>query len=1139
MLTGMGQRTIQSRRFVRYPAFVATVLLVLLVAYWAHLFATYDAMRSQIRQDTLRLASQTAHALSLQVNTLFRKLDYFSIQLADAWLSDTPEVFDRSVQTAMRTLPDDALVQVAVTDAQGVVVYSHLGDGKVQLDSLRPVSIADRTHFQVHRDSKESAFFISEPVLGRISKAWTVQFTRGLWKDGVFEGVLVLAVSASHLSAALERTFPDADDVAVVVRSDGAYLARSRDLDGVFGTKLPSDRPFLLEPQAREGAYEVVAQVDGVRRLYAWWRGENYPFVLAVGYGTEKSLSVTEQAITESIEQNAVSSAGLFLAVGVLLWMWIQRSRQTAHLKETQLRLKLALSGGSLAAWDWQIPTDELKIDHAWANMRALDKGDIFRFTSDWMQRIHPDDRRRVDESLQTSLGDPSGLFECEYRVIDDDGSPVWISDRGEIVERDLQGHPVRMSGVKQDITQRKEAQQAEEAMRQQLVKLVAEIPGAVIQFKRDVDGHFSFPFASPAIQQIYGTTSDQLIESADNVFQLIDCRDVARVRESIEVSANTLQEWRAEYRVVHPDGEIRWISGRSKPERLDDGSVLWHGYLQDVTTDREMAETLKASEAHLRLTLQAVHDGLWSYDHQSETASWDTRIRELLGYTDVRWESPTLSDLLSIIHPEDAERLARETVESFSGGGHDVIWMDFRLKTSDQRWRWVQARGRVVEWNDDGSARRTVGILTDISTQVAEVHLRQALLNRSPAAIVLMGPAREFIEANEQFKALFLKPGMSISELDVRTLHVDQAHDEKMRLAYQQLRSAAMVRLDFPLLDVHGSVHWFDMHGVPQDPADPLSPVVWTMMDITARHAADQALRAERLRLTALLTRFPGGVLIEDSQQCIVFVNDRWCQLMDLNIPPQSLIGISHSGLEDLIGTERALWHQESLQVVKQGDSGSIEVEDGEHTFLELEHLEIVQASEYLGTVWFVWDITERKHKEHQLSQLASTDPLTGLANRRSFLQGLNRHLKAVAVQHVISRGVVLMLDIDHFKAVNDTYGHAIGDQVLKYLATTIKGQVREREGDLAGRLGGEEFAVLLTAVDEHEGMRIAERIRQAVEASQVVTSNAIVRIKVSIGLAVVGDNETDDILKHADKALYKAKRTGRNRTCVWDSDL
>ncbi|AWB35322.1 PAS domain-containing protein [Orrella marina] len=1135
----MNKLETQRQKLALYPVLVAAVLLILLIAYWAHLFASYDTMRSQVRHDTLRLASQTAHALSLQANTLFRKLDYFSLQLTEAWLSDNPAFFDRSVRVAMRTLPQDALVQIAVADAQGEVVYSQLTDGPVQLDRQRPVNIADREHFQVHLGGDESTFYISEPILGRISNTWTVQFTRGLWKDGVFGGVLVLAVSASHLSAALASTFPDEDDVALIVRSDGTYIARSRELEGVFGTRLPPDRPFLTDPESREGAYEVVAAVDGVKRLYAWWRGQDYPFVLAVGYGTDKSLDVTEQAISESIEQNAIGSATLVLAIGIVLWMWIQRSRQTASLKEAELRLKLALSGGRLAAWDWQVTDDELTVDGAWAVMFGFDNASRVKSSRDWMDRLHPEDRSRAVASLHFSLADPAGLYDAEYRVIGDDGSTVWISDRGEVVERDEQGSPVRMVGVKQDITQRKNAQQAEESIRHQLSKLVAEIPGAVIQFRRDPQGQFSFPFASPAIRQIYGVSPDQVVMTADEVFKAIHPLDVARVRDSIEESARTLYEWHTEYRVVRPDGQVRWISGHSRPERLEDGSVIWHGYLQDVTTDREVAEALKANEAHLRFTLQAVHDGLWSYDHDADVATWDERIRELLGHVGARWQQPALDDLLTIIHPQDVERLSREAVELFSRHSHDVIWMDFRLQTLDQRWLWVQARGRVVEWNDDGSPRKTVGILSDISERVAGEQLRQALLNRSPAAIALINHRREVIETNEQFKALFLPQEVSITGLDLRSLHIDDDHERMMAQAYVQLGESKALRMDFPLRDVEGTIRWFDMHGVLQDTSDPHSPIIWTMTDITARHAADQALSTERQRLRMLLQRFPGGVLIEDADERIVFANERWCDLMGLSISPQSMVGLSHEGLEDLIGSDRAQWHHESLRVARRGENNTIEVNDGNGSFMELEHLEIAKDEQHtnLGTVWFVWDITERKQHENRLNQLAMTDPLTGLANRRSFMQALTRHVQTLGKDGHASRGVILMLDIDHFKKVNDTYGHADGDQVLKHLASTFKAQIRAH--DLAGRLGGEEFAILLTAVDEADGRLVAERIRQAVQVSQVVTSNAVIRITISIGLAVVTAESPDELLKRADKALYKAKQLGRNRVCDWESEV
>ncbi len=178
--------------------------------------------------------------------------------------------------------------------------------------------------------------------------------------------------------------------------------------------------------------------------------------------------------------------------------------------------------------------------------------------------------------------------------------------------------------------------------------------------------------------------------------------------------------------------------------------------------------------------------------------------------------------------------------------------------------------------------------------------------------------------------------------------------------------------------------------------------------------------------------------------------------------------------------------------------------------------------------------DISERKLMEQRLEELAMRAPLTGLSNRRHFMQAIDREHGRVKRNPGLPVSV-LMLDIDHFKRVNDTYGHAGGDEVLKAFSTSIRRQLREM--DMAGRLGGEEFAVLLPDTDAVGSRRVAEKLRQAVEAMCVTLDDkSVVQVTTSVGLTRIlpDDTRPDGALARADSALYRAKTGGRNRVEV-----
>ena len=190
---------------------------------------------------------------------------------------------------------------------------------------------------------------------------------------------------------------------------------------------------------------------------------------------------------------------------------------------------------------------------------------------------------------------------------------------------------------------------------------------------------------------------------------------------------------------------------------------------------------------------------------------------------------------------------------------------------------------------------------------------------------------------------------------------------------------------------------------------------------------------------------------------------------------------------------------------------------------------LSAIQMQGQWYAVGILRDETERQSQEAELRRLATTDHLTGLANRRHFLAQVERELERF--KRYADPAALLMLDLDHFKQVNDAYGHAIGDAVLKHFAD-LAGQAL-RKIDLLGRLGGEEFAALLPGTTMAGAYPLAERLRCIVMESPAATDAGPVGFSVSVGVALFApdDHDAGAILIRADRALYRAKHRGRNR--------
>ncbi len=168
---------------------------------------------------------------------------------------------------------------------------------------------------------------------------------------------------------------------------------------------------------------------------------------------------------------------------------------------------------------------------------------------------------------------------------------------------------------------------------------------------------------------------------------------------------------------------------------------------------------------------------------------------------------------------------------------------------------------------------------------------------------------------------------------------------------------------------------------------------------------------------------------------------------------------------------------------------------------------------------------------RELELRQQSATDPLTGATTRRAFKEESAKHL-LLATRHAMPVSCIT-LDVDHFKQVNDNYGHAAGDKVLTGIVNACKTHLRQ--SDLVARLGGEEFAILLPQTDQATAVTIAEKLRHLVKAMRFAGSVPPISVTASFGVAAMaGGDDIERLLHRADLALYDAKRTGRNRTCV-----
>ena len=247
----------------------------------------------------------------------------------------------------------------------------------------------------------------------------------------------------------------------------------------------------------------------------------------------------------------------------------------------------------------------------------------------------------------------------------------------------------------------------------------------------------------------------------------------------------------------------------------------------------------------------------------------------------------------------------------------------------------------------------------------------------------------------------------------------------------------------------------------------------------------------------------------------------------------PETLIGTPARNLVPI--DQRPILHEGHLATLAaRGATHSIEyialTQGGGRIWLESRARMLMdEHGEIESTLCIVRDVSARKEKELRLTEAAMTDPLTGLPNRRGFAAAVEdlRHQSQSGQPDCIA-----MLDIDRFKRVNDRFGHDAGDAVLREFARVLGKVVRS--GDVIGRLGGEEFAVLFPATAIPQALMICERLREEFGRTVTEVGGIVITVTVSGGVALLGDQELEAALKQADQALYAAKRGGRDQMAL-----
>ncbi|MES2759921.1 MAG: diguanylate cyclase [Pseudomonadota bacterium] len=321
-------------------------------------------------------------------------------------------------------------------------------------------------------------------------------------------------------------------------------------------------------------------------------------------------------------------------------------------------------------------------------------------------------------------------------------------------------------------------------------------------------------------------------------------------------------------------------------------------------------------------------------------------------------------------------------------------------------------------------------------------------------------------------------------------------------------------------------------------------------LSDVTRQVRRERALRQTDAWLTAILTNITDYAMVSLNQLGQI---EEWNESIGrmMGYAPDALVGQPYS----IFYPDGATTPEHLLDRLREADKNGWSLDEGPRLRADgslfwgsamispLQEREVALEAaagvvEVLAPSYclIIRDISDKREASEQQRRATFCDYLTGLANRRAFFEAAELELERG--QHSPRPTSMVMIDADHFKAINDRYGHPAGDAVLCQLAVALRATFRDV--DVVARVGGEEFAVLLPSTDLAGAEAVANRLRTLVEASPVVVDGESIRYTVSAGVAAVDDSLTglDGLMKRADQALYAAKAGGRNRVACWAPD-
>lgn len=801
-------------------------------------------------------------------------------------------------------------------------------------------------------------------------------------------------------------------------------------------------------------------------------------------------------------------------------------------------QLLAALNGAQLGAWLWDIESGLISWSRGTQALFGFDPQQPLRRDLEYLDLLPEEDRARTRLAFQAVVAGEPVKHAMRHRIRWPDGSLHWLEVRGSLTH-DAQGR-AQMIGVVREITRQREREAALANSEKRLATLFHLSPNVILLTRRHDGMIFE---VNRYFEQSLGWSATEAIGRTTVALGLwVDPAQRSHIVEATRQNSGPLTL------------EVRF---RARGGKVHDGILCTQGiemegvtYLLSTfvdTSERKRAEqALKDSQERLDLALDSAQLGTWDWHIPSGMFYGSARAAQLHGLQPLAFHESFDAFFEEVPAPDrEAIRQAYRNLREGPAGNGQIT---YRVQLENGNSRYIESRARLYR-DEHGQPLRMAGTLLDITEQVQREQRLSAseekfasLFQVSPDPIcVTRQNTGQFIEVNPAFTQTF---GWSVEQVIGRTaqqLGLWAEPAERARRIEQVIRDQALsnvavgvnTRTGTPLTCVISS-RLISVDGQ--------SCSVTTLRDITQQQRAEAALKASEEKFAKAFHSSPDAITISERDSGrYLEVNDGFCRLTGYTT--EQVLGRSvhevgiwaddkqRAALLDELAQRGRVHHREMLGRNKEGELLAVEVS-----------VEPIKLNETDCLLMTARDVSLLKNAQAQIRHLAYHDPLTNLPNRALLMERLSQQIALLKQHHL--RGALLFLDLDHFKHINDSLGHPVGDTVLKIITARLEASVRFE--DTVARLGGDEFVVLLSDLPgsretvEGQVYELADTLRNLLAQPMFIDGQRL-QVTPSIGVALIPDhgNTPADLLKRADIALYRAKDSGRNTTELFHATM